>query len=120
MSFVRLLYTIRFSALIMLTNGKLVSPKFHSGEGRTPSEVEWVEIRRSVAKLKMELDRVHLDFSDVDSTPDNIHVVSQGNDIASPGTGLVSIAELQEKHDVDDGKNENCCRIADEEAAESS
>ena len=36
----------------------------YSAEGRTPSEEEWSSIFRNVSKLKMDLDRVQLDFHD--------------------------------------------------------
>jgi hypothetical protein len=55
---------------------------FDSGEGRTPSAADWHAMRVNVAKLKMELDRVQLDFVDENSTQ-NIAVPSRGTGAAN-------------------------------------
>lgn len=96
----------------------------HSGEGRTPSASDWHAMRVYVAKLKMELDRVQLDFEDENST-DNVtsggaataarnHLVNGAGAVATAADaaatataiGVVVVRAGDEDHH-DNGKNDD-------------
>lgn len=100
-----------------------VALRTFSADGKTPSVAEWNEIRRNVAKLKMELDRIELDFHDSSVRSQHHHngglfkrhgggiphgstETSTSNAAVPFGNGLVNITEERaekEDEDHDDG-----------------